>query len=208
MPFETGIKLPFSDSTAIMEKKAAEYNLPDDFGISRHSFELPDDSGQMRQHDVQVGKTRFFESLNDMKRELGMSYSEIKADKPPHSPNLAKWFDAGGSVQAGEKGGHPAWTFQDCAGRAVTYLDGYPIFPPEAKHPVIGDINIGRFTGDRAEDKQLYTKKLLEEYGLAEIPSGYALHHDCKNGNMQLVEIGWHGTFTHTGGHSRFKETE
>ena len=87
----------------------------------------------------------------------------------------------------------------------MTYIDGYPVFPPEAKHPVIGDINIGKFTGDRNEDKSLYLEKLEEQYGLTDIPEGYVLHHDSVNGNMQLVKADWHKEFTHAGGHSLFK---
>ena len=38
------------------------------------------------------------------------------------------------------------------------------------------------------------------------MPDGYDLHHDSKNGNMQLVKTDWHKEFTHAGGHSLFKE--
>ena len=58
----------------------------------------------------------------------------------------------------------------------------------------------------RMEDKKLYLEKLEEQYGLTEIPEGYALHHDSKNGNMQLIKTNWHKEFTHAGGHSLFKE--
>ena len=85
-------------------------------------------------------------------------------------------------------------------------IDGYPVFPPEAKHSVIEDISIESFTGDRNEDKRLYLEKLEERYGLTEIPEGYELHHDSKNGNMQLIKKEWHKEFTHAGGHSLFKE--
>ena len=43
-------------------------------------------------------------------------------------------------------------------------------------------------------------------YGLTEIPEGYVLHHDYKNGNLQLIKEDYHKKFTHAGGHSKFKE--
>jgi hypothetical protein len=147
-----------------------------------------------------------FSDLNTMKTELGKTYGEIKEDKPPNSPNISKWFENGGSIEIKEVDGKPVWTYSDSACREVPYVDGYPDFPPEAKHPVVDDIDIGKFTGDRNEDKRLYLEKLEEEYGLNEIPEGYALHHDSTNGNMQLVQIDWHKEFTHAGGHSKFKE--
>lgn len=151
-------------------------------------------------------KQNSFSNLNSMKNDLGKTYGEIKEDKPPNSPNIAKWFENGGSIKIEEVDGKQVWTYIDSVGREVKYVDGYPVFPPEAKHPVIDDINIGKFTGDRTEDKRLYLEKLEEQYGLTEIPDGYALHHDSKNGNMQLVKIDWHKEFTHAGGHSLFKE--
>ncbi|MGO5069703.1 HNH endonuclease [Roseburia faecis] len=151
-------------------------------------------------------KQNTFCDLDSMKKELEKTYAEIKEDKPPNSPNIAKWFDNGGSIKIEEVDGKKVWTYIDDIGRQVKYVDGYPVFPPEAKHPVIDDINIGKFTGDRSEDKKIYLEKLEEQYGLTEIPDGYALHHDFKNGNMQLVKTDWHKEFTHAGGHSLFKE--
>lgn len=151
-------------------------------------------------------KQRVFSDLNSMKQELGKNYGEIKKDKPPNSPNIAKWFEKGGSIKIEEVGEGQNWTYIDNEGREVKYVDGYPVFSIEAKHPIIDDINIGKFTGDRTEDKRRYIEKLEEKYGLTEIPDGYILHHDCKNGNMQLIKEGWHKEFTHAGGHSLFKE--
>lgn len=147
-----------------------------------------------------------FSDLDTMKKELDKSYGEIKDDKPQNSPDLAKWFENGGSVRVEVVDGKTVWTYIDKDGREVKYVDGYPVFPPEAKHPVIGDIDIGGFTGDRNEDKKLYLKALEEQYGLTEIPEGYVLHHDSQNGRMQLVREDWHKEFTHAGGHSKYKE--
>lgn len=151
-------------------------------------------------------KQNTYSDLDSMKEDLGKTYGEIKEDKPPNSPNIAKWFDNGGSTRIEEINGKQVWTYIDNAGREVSYINGYPQFLAEAKHSVIDDINIDKFTGDRNEDKRLYLQKLEEQYGLTEIPDGYALHHDSKNGNMQLVRTDWHKEFTHAGGHSLFKE--
>ena len=151
-------------------------------------------------------KVNEFNDLNTMKNELGKTYKEIKENKPVNSPNIEKWFSNGGSITIKEVDGKEIWTYIDSIGREVSYIDGYPVFPPEAKHSVIEDISIESFTGDRNEDKRLYLEKLEERYGLTEIPEGYELHHDSKNGNMQLIKKEWHKEFTHAGGHSLFKE--
>ena len=150
-----------------------------------------------------------FGSYNDlsiMKAQTDMSYKEIKAWKPDNSPNIVKWFDAGGMIDIIEQDGKTVWNYTNPEGITVSYIDGYPVFPPEAKHPYIDDIDIGYFTGDRVTDKKIYCECLKSEYGLTNIPEGYALHHDSKNGIMQLVKTEYHEEFRHAGGHSKFKE--
>jgi len=146
-----------------------------------------------------------FNDLNTMKNQTDMSYKEIKAWKPDNSPNIAKWFDAGGTIDIIERDGKTVWNYISPEGITVSYIDGYPVFPPETKHPYIGDIDIGRFTGNRETDKKIYCELLRSEYGLTDIPEGYVLHHDSKNGIMQLVKTEYHKEFTHAGGHSKFK---
>lgn len=153
-------------------------------------------------------KSNKFSNIEEMKQGLEKTVAEIKEVKPPNSPDIAKWFDNEGFIEIGEKEGKQVWTYRDSEGKEVPYVDGYPDFPAEAKHPDIKDINIGKFTGDRDKDKRLYLEKLEENYGLTEIPEEYELHHDSKNGNMQLIKIDWHKEFTHTGGYSKFKEEE
>lgn len=145
-----------------------------------------------------------YHDLDTMKRDLGKGYND---QKPPRSPDIEKWFNNGGIIKI-EEDGKQSWTYIDSEKREVSYVDGYPVFPPEGKHPVIGDINIGKFTGDKNIDKKLYKEKLLELYGLIDIPDGYDLHHDSENGNMQLVKSDWHRKFPHIGGHYKFKEAE
>jgi hypothetical protein len=154
----------------------------------------------------EVTPPKLYSDINTMIADLGKSYGEIKEDKPLNSPNIKKWFEKGGSIQVWEAAGKKIWTYIDNIGREVSYINGEIVFPPEAKHPVIGDINIGKFTGDRLEDKRLYLEKLEKLYGLTEIPEGYVLHHDTRNGNMQLIKSDWHKEFTHAGGYSKFKE--
>lgn len=149
-----------------------------------------------------------YNNLETMKKELGKSYKEIKEIKPPNSPNISKWFENGGTIKIEVVDGKYIWTYTDAEGRSVQYIDGKIKFPEEAKHPVIKDIDIGEFTGDRAKDKELYLQKLEEEYGLTEIPEGYVLHHDTENGTMQLIREDYHKEFTHMGGHSMYKEAE
>lgn len=200
------------------EAKSELNNLPDEVVDGDGADELPDEIGlgdetkgmekSVIMDASETEKSYAFSDLVSMKKELDKTYREIKEDKPPNSPNIAKWFDNGGFLRIEETDGKKVWTYIDKEGREVSYIDGYPVFPPEAKHLVIDDINIGEFTGDRNEDKQLYLEKLEELYGLTQIPEGYELHHDSKNGNMQLIKTDWHKEFTHAGGHSLFKEVE
>lgn len=137
---------------------------------------------------------------------MGELCDEIKKRKPLRAPDLAKWFEKGGKIHIEQIDGKEVWTYEDANGMRAAYIDGKIQFPPEAKHPIIGDISIGKFTGDRNLDKQIYLKKLEELYGLTEIPEGYALHHDVENGTMQLIRKDYHETFTHVGGYSIYKE--
>lgn len=147
-----------------------------------------------------------FSNLDEMKSQLEATCKDLQDSKPQNSPNIVNWFEKGGTIEISEKDGKEVWTYINPEGIAVSYVDGYPVFSPETKHQIIDDINIGEFTGDRNEDKRIYLEKLEEEYGLTEIPKGYALHHDSENGTMQLVKEEYHKEFTHAGGHSKFKE--
>lgn len=143
------------------------------------------------------------DEMKELKSILG---SELKDSKPVLSPDPTKWFEKDGKIIIEEKDGKIEWTYVNKEGIAVKYVDGYTIFPEETKHPYIGDISIGAFTGDREKDKILYKEKLYEEYGLTDIPTGYVLHHDSENGNLQLIKKEYHEEFTHQGGHSKYKE--
>ena len=146
-------------------------------------------------------------SNQDEKKEIEDSWGvDLNDSKPEQSPVPEKWFEKGGQIRIEENDGKIEWTYINKEGIEVKYVDGYPVFPQETKHPFIGDINIGSFTGDRNKDKELYKEKLYEEYGLTDKPTGYVIHHDSENGNLQLIKTEYHTEFTHEGGHSKYKE--
>lgn len=171
------------------------------------SNEAPKDAEAQNKSDASDKEAQTeFNNLDNMKEVLGKTSREINEDKPPYAPDMANWFENGGTIKVEQVDGKTVWTYTDVENKSVQYIDGKVKFPPEAKHPIIGDLSIGEFTGDRDKDKKLYLKKLEEEYGLTAIPDGYALHHDTENGVMQLVKEDYHKEFTHTGGHSMYKE--
>ena len=174
-------------------------------GVGEYSEDAEKASEKSDKSEVEQS-TKTFSNLEDMKVELGESYKKIKETKPMNSPNIAKWLDKGGQIEISEQDGKRVWTYINTEGIAVKYVDGYPVFSSETKHPDIKDLSIGEFTGDRKKDTRVYLEVLEEEYGLTEIPEGYELHHDSENGTMQLVKEEYHKEFTHSGGHSKFKE--
>lgn len=191
-------------TNAEFRKNAADYfkKLFEKSEQNKTESQIPEANNPEVKQPVEVE----FSDLSTMKNELGKTYSEIKKDKPMNSPNLSKWFEAGGKISITEMDGKQIWKYTDAEGKSVQYIDGCVKFPPEAKHPEIGDINIGSFTGDRGKDRQLYLEKLEDEYELTDIPDGYSLHHDTENGVMQLIKNEYHKEFTHAGGYSIFKE--
>ncbi len=171
------------------------------------SKEVPKDAEAQNKSDASdKGTQTEFDNLEDMKKILEKTNKEINEDKPSRAPDIETWFKNSGTIKVEQADGKTVWTYTDAENKSVPYIDGKVKFPPEATHPVIGDLSIGEFTGDRNKDKMLYKKKLEEEYGLTEIPDGYALHHDTENGVMQLVKEDYHKEFTHAGGHSMYKE--
>lgn len=124
-------------------------------------------------------------------------------NKPKNSPNINNWLNNGGTVTTNPSGN--IWTYTDTSGKSVQYINDRVIFPAEAKHPVIKDISIGSFTGDRNLDKRLYLEQLKKLYGLNSIPDGYVVHHDTTDGVLQLVKEDYHKEFLHRGGHSLHK---
>lgn len=65
-----------------------------------------------------------FNDLETMKEILGKTYKEIKEIKPPNSPNIAKWFENGGTIKIEIIDGKYIWTYTDAEGRSVQYIDG------------------------------------------------------------------------------------
>lgn len=145
--------------------------------------------------------SKTFETYEEMQKFL----LENMANKPPYSPDAKDWFGKEGKITIKNIGKDEVWIYTNPEGISVPYIDGYPEFPPEVKHPFIKDLNIGEFTGNRNVDKGLYIKELKNEYGLNDIPDGYTLHHDKENGKMQLIKSEYHKEFRHAGGHSLYK---
>lgn len=145
--------------------------------------------------------SKTFEKYEEMQKFL----LENISNKPYYSPDIKNWIEKGGKITIKDIGKEKAWIYTNPEGISVPYIEGYPEFPSEVKHPFIKDLNIGEFTGDRNEDKRLYLNELKNEYGLDDIPDGYTLHHDKENGKMQLIKSEYHKEFTHAGGHSLYK---
>lgn len=200
VPVETPSSLQMSEDRSI-EKVNIISGRTDTTGSAQSSITMGDTSSSTMGYSE-------FNNLQGMKECLGKNYSEIKENKPPNSPDIAKWFENGGTVRIEQIDSKSVWTYTDAKGRSVQYIDGKVKFPPEAKHSIIEDISIGEFTGDRNTDKKLYLEKLEEEYGLTDIPDGYVLHHDTENGILQLIKEDYHKEFTHAGGYSMYKEGE
>lgn len=86
-------------------------------------------------------KKNTYNDFDSMKRELGKTYSEIKDDKPANSPDIAKWFDNGGSIKIEEIDSKQIWTYIDSAGREVTYPDNYPNSMPDLNSQYYDDMS-------------------------------------------------------------------
>ncbi len=85
-------------------------------------------------------KKNMYNDLDSMKKELGKTYSEIKEDKPANSPDIAKWFDNGGSIKIEEIDSKQVWTYIDNAGREVTYSENYPNSIPDLNSQYYDDM--------------------------------------------------------------------
>ena len=157
---------------------------------------------KMERDDV-LEKT--FSNQDEMKEQNLWDEKDLRESKPENSPDPLKWFEKGGEIKVEETGGKKEWTYINKDGIEVKYVDGYPVFPDKAKHPIVGDINIGSFTGDREKDKSL-CKKILKEIELSDVLDGFVIHHDSKDGILQLIKKEYHEEFTHKGGYSKYKE--
>ena len=196
---ELPVKL--EDPSKVTLEDGTEVTLPGKDEVSTSPLDEP------KALNISEGEEKVFNNFSQMKDELGLSDKQIQEMKPPHARDIEKWFESGGSISIRIENGKPFWIYTDAVGRHAEYSeDGHIVFPPEAKHPFIGDISIENFTGDRNKDKQMYIAKLEEEYGLTDIPEGYVLHHDTENGVLQLIRADYHEEFTHIGGHSMYKE--
>ena len=140
----------------------------------------------------------------------------VKENKPLGSPDIKKWFKKGGSIKIETyKNGDQVWIYTNAKGTSVPYvpkiikgkLRKVIEFPEEFMYKGnkrLATVNIGKFTGDRALDKQLAIKEFAKR-GI-DIPKGYEIHHTCENGVLQLIKKEIHNDFAHYGGHYYFKK--
>ena len=68
------------------------------------------EKGKAESANDAANKSNEYRDLNSMKKELGKTYSEIKEDKPPNSPNIAKWCENGGTIRVEDIDGKQVWT--------------------------------------------------------------------------------------------------
>ena len=134
----------------------------------------------------------------------------VKENKPLGSPDIKKWFKKGGSIKIETyKNGDQVWIYTNAKGTSVPYvpkiikgkLRKVIEFPEEFMYKGnkrLATVNIGKFTGDRALDKQLAIKEFAKR-GI-DIPKGYEIHHTCENGVLQLIKKEIHNDFAHYGG--------
>ena len=126
----------------------------------------------------------------------------LKENKPKGSPTPKKWFEKGGTIEIETlDDGSQIWKYISTEGDAVPYINQQVKFPKQYmfEDEDIAEFSIGKFTGNRDLDKQAALDFLRSE-GYDEVPDGYILHHDCKNGKIQLIREDIHQTFTHYGG--------
>ena len=144
-----------------------------------------------------------FKSWEEMREIYKDSINQfVKDNKPRYSPDIKKWFANGGTIAIQETKGQQTWTYTSAAGDSVPYIDGYVRFPEKYLNQTVPSVNIGHFSANRRKDIDIAIAILTEEYGLAEIPTGYVIHHDVEDGSLQLVDERIHRQFTHIGGYS------
>ena len=140
----------------------------------------------------------------------------VKENKPLGSPDIKKWFKKGGSIKIETyKNGDQVWTYTNADGISVPFvpkiikgkLEKVIDFPEEFMYKgnkKLATVNIGKFTGDRALDRELAIE-ILKKRGIKNI-DGYVLHHTADDGVLQLIERNIHSDFPHYGGYYYFKK--
>lgn len=140
----------------------------------------------------------------------------VKENKPLGSPDIKKWFKKGGSIKIETyKNGDQVWIYTNAKGTSVPYvpkiingkLRKVIEFPEEFMYKgnkKLATVNIGKFTGNRALDRELAIE-ILKKRGIKNI-DGYVLHHTADDGVLQLIERNIHSDFPHYGGYYYFKK--
>ena len=140
----------------------------------------------------------------------------VKENKPLGSPDIKKWFKKGGSIKIETyKNGDQVWTYTNADGISVPFvpkiikgkLEKVIDFPEEFMYKgnkKLATVNIGKFTGDRALDRELAIKE-FEKRNIYNI-DGYVIHHTADDGVLQLIKENIHSDFPHYGGYYYFKK--
>ena len=158
-----------------------------------------------------------YNSWEQMKLDNPRSVTKfVKNNKPLGSPDIKKWFKKGGSIKIETyKNGDQVWIYTNAKGTSVPYvpkiikgkLRKVIEFPEEFMYKgnkKLATVNIGKFTGNRALDRELAIE-ILKKRGIKNI-DGYVLHHTADDGVLQLIERNIHSDFPHYGGYYYFKK--
>ncbi|WP_155970625.1 HNH endonuclease [Streptococcus ruminantium] len=157
-------------------------------------------------------KVNTFDSWDDMKNaHKGTVTKFVQDNKPKGSPVVRDWFNKKNGTLTIEEfaDGSQVWKYTNSDGITVPYslkeVNGQMVhvvdFPEEVMYHGDRDlatVSIKQFTGDRALDRRLAVEEFAKQ-GIDDL-TGYAIHHDYKNGILQLVDIDIHSQFSHYGG--------
>ena len=167
---------------------------------------MREDLGLSKENPNNPKTTKFsnWKEMQDYYRnhpDYGSATKFVKTNKPMGSRNLKKWFKNGGTIEIAD-GNNQVWIYHSADGHKAGYVHGRVVFFDEDLHENanIAKFYGGNFTGDRSVDKQ-NALNYLKDFDYDEIPEGFVLHHDYRNGRYILVAEDIHRLFTHYGGH-------
>ena len=163
-----------------------------------------------------VEKTERYSQWEEMKLGHKNEVTKfVRENKPLGSPTPKKWLEQGKILQIDTlDDGTQIWKYTNSSGVTVPYvpkrINGELVHVVEFPESVmfandreLATVSIGEFTGDRALDRKLAIQAFSEQ-GIDDL-SGYVLHHDYKNGIIQLIDATVHAEFAHYGGYYYLK---
>ena len=122
--------------------------------------------------------------------------------KPPHSPDISKWLEKGGSVHSEIEG--RTWVYSDWEGNSVRYPNGHPDFTPFERQ----QIDVPDLKGNHGKNPggDFGKADALAPKGSADYTKNTWHHHENMKA-MQEVPKKIHNRFTHSGGVKNMKST-